>query len=36
MTLAVLMFVGFVTLVFFGIILGKSIDKREEDFIGKD
>lgn len=36
MTIAVLIFVGFITLVFFGIILGKSIDEREDKYIGKD
>lgn len=36
MTIAVLIFVAFVSLVFFGIIIGKSIDEGEDKYIGKD
>jgi hypothetical protein len=36
MTFAVLGVTGFVAVMFLCVIVGKSIDKREEDIIGKD
>ena len=36
MTVAVLGFVAVVGIIFVGVVVGKSIDKREEELIGKD
>lgn len=36
MTIALFIFVGFVALLFIGVIIGKSIDESEDKYIGKD
>ena len=36
MTFIVLGFVAVVAIIFVGVVVGKSIDKREEELIGKD
>lgn len=36
MTYIVLGFVAVVAIIFVGVVVGKSIDKREEELIGKD
>ncbi|OTN77091.1 hypothetical protein A5886_002171 [Enterococcus sp. 8G7_MSG3316] len=36
MTVAMFMFIGFVAVVFIGVIIGKSIDESEDKYIGKD
>ncbi len=36
MTYIVLGFVAVVAIIFVGVVIGKSIDKREEELIGKD
>ena len=36
MTIVLFVFIGFVALVFTGVIIGKSIDESEDKYIGKD